>query len=118
LRALLAGIRPHQQSKIRGFTRPPEPTRSSGIIESPVTDGCHHAAKDRRSERPDSSYIEDQWAARSKRRETDVMIPKSIKPQTPEDVVSLIGAVAISVLAVIIVTALYLGRPGSSGNPA
>jgi predicted PurR-regulated permease PerM len=38
------------------------------------------------------------------------MIPKSIKSQTPEDVVSLIGAVALAVLAVIIVTALYLGR--------
>ena len=38
------------------------------------------------------------------------MIPKSIKPQTPEDVASLVGAVALAVLAVIIVTALYLGR--------
>lgn len=38
------------------------------------------------------------------------MIPKSIKPQTPEDVASLVGAVALAVLAVIVVTALYLGR--------
>jgi predicted PurR-regulated permease PerM len=38
------------------------------------------------------------------------VIPKLIKPNTPDDVASLVGAVAIAVLAVIIVTALYLGR--------
>jgi predicted PurR-regulated permease PerM len=33
-----------------------------------------------------------------------------IKPTTPDDVASLVGAVAIAILAVIIVTALYVGR--------
>ncbi|HWX61672.1 AI-2E family transporter [Bradyrhizobium sp.] len=35
---------------------------------------------------------------------------KSINPQTPEDVASLVGAVALAILAVIIVTVLYMGR--------
>jgi predicted PurR-regulated permease PerM len=39
-----------------------------------------------------------------------VMILKSIKPQTPEDVASLVGAVALVMLAVVIVTVLYMGR--------
>jgi predicted PurR-regulated permease PerM len=39
-----------------------------------------------------------------------VMILKSIKPQTPEDVASLVGAVALVILAVIILTVLYMGR--------
>jgi predicted PurR-regulated permease PerM len=38
------------------------------------------------------------------------MILKSIKPQTPEDVASLVGAVALAIFAVIIVTVLYMGR--------
>lgn len=38
------------------------------------------------------------------------MTPKLAAPQTPEDVASLVGAVALAVLAVIIVTALYVGR--------
>lgn len=38
------------------------------------------------------------------------MTPKLVVPQTPEDVASLVGAVALAVLAVIIVTALYVGR--------
>lgn len=38
------------------------------------------------------------------------MIPKLAKPQTADDVASLIGGVAVTVLAVIIVTALYVGR--------
>jgi predicted PurR-regulated permease PerM len=42
--------------------------------------------------------------------EVPSVIPKLIKPTTPDDVASLIGAVAITVLAVIIVTALYVGR--------
>src|SRR6201995_5293806 len=39
-----------------------------------------------------------------------VMMLKSIKPQTPEDVASLVGAVALIILAVIIVAVLYMGR--------
>jgi predicted PurR-regulated permease PerM len=39
-----------------------------------------------------------------------VVIPKLIKPTTPDDVASLVGAVAIAIFAVIIVTALYVGR--------
>jgi predicted PurR-regulated permease PerM len=42
--------------------------------------------------------------------EVPSVIPKLIKPTTPDDVASLVGAVAIAVLAVIIVTALYVGR--------
>lgn len=38
------------------------------------------------------------------------MIPKLTKPQTLDDVASLVGAVALAVLGVIIVTALYVGR--------
>jgi predicted PurR-regulated permease PerM len=38
------------------------------------------------------------------------MIPKLIKPQTTDDIVSTVGTVALAILAVIIVTALYLGR--------
>jgi predicted PurR-regulated permease PerM len=38
------------------------------------------------------------------------VIPKLIKPKTLDDVASLVGAVAIAILTVIIVTALYLGR--------
>ena len=38
------------------------------------------------------------------------MMPKLAKPQTADDVASLIGGVAVTVLAVIIVTALYVGR--------
>jgi predicted PurR-regulated permease PerM len=38
------------------------------------------------------------------------VIPKLIKPATPDDVASLVGAVAIAILAVIIVTTLYVGR--------
>ena len=38
------------------------------------------------------------------------MILKSIKPQTSEDVASLVGAVALALLAVIIVAVLYMGR--------
>ena len=38
------------------------------------------------------------------------MTPKSVVPQSAEDVASLVGAVALAVLGVIIVTALYLGR--------
>src|SRR5580658_4694549 len=38
------------------------------------------------------------------------MTPKLIVPQNSEDVASLVGAVALAVLAVIIVTALYVGR--------
>ena len=38
------------------------------------------------------------------------MIPNLVVPKTSEDVVSLVGAVALAILAVIIVTALYLGR--------
>ena len=38
------------------------------------------------------------------------MIPKLVKPQTLNDVVPLVGAVALTVLGVIIVTALYVGR--------
>src|SRR6201995_3074974 len=39
-----------------------------------------------------------------------VMMLKSIKPQTPEDVASLVGAVALIILAAIIVAVLYMGR--------
>src|SRR6201995_353893 len=39
-----------------------------------------------------------------------VMMLKSIKPQTPEDVASLVGAVALIILAVMIVAVLYMGR--------
>ena len=42
--------------------------------------------------------------------EANNMTPKLAAPQTPEDVASLVGAVALTVLAVIIVTALYVGR--------
>jgi predicted PurR-regulated permease PerM len=38
------------------------------------------------------------------------MIPKLIKPQTTDDIVSTVGTVALAILAVIIVTALYVGR--------
>jgi predicted PurR-regulated permease PerM len=38
------------------------------------------------------------------------MPPKLVVPRTPEDMASLVGAVALAVLAVIIVTALYVGR--------
>ena len=38
------------------------------------------------------------------------MIPKSIKPQSSEDVASLVGAVALAILGVIIVAGLYMGR--------
>src|SRR5580698_1507263 len=38
------------------------------------------------------------------------MTAKLVVPQTPEDVASLVSAVALAVLAVIIVTALYVGR--------
>jgi predicted PurR-regulated permease PerM len=38
------------------------------------------------------------------------MTPKLVVPRTPEDVASLVGAVALAILAVIIVTALYVGR--------
>jgi predicted PurR-regulated permease PerM len=42
--------------------------------------------------------------------EVPIVLPKLIKPTTPDDVASLVGAVAIAILAVIIVMALYLGR--------
>ena len=38
------------------------------------------------------------------------MTPKLVVPRTPEDVASLVGAVALAILAVIIVSALYVGR--------
>ena len=38
------------------------------------------------------------------------MIRQSIKPQSPEDVASLVGAVALAILGVIIVAVLYMGR--------
>jgi predicted PurR-regulated permease PerM len=38
------------------------------------------------------------------------MMHKSIKPQSSEDVASLVGAVALAILGVIIVTVLYMGR--------
>jgi predicted PurR-regulated permease PerM len=38
------------------------------------------------------------------------MNPKMVVPQSSEDVASLVGAVALAILAVIIVTALYVGR--------
>jgi predicted PurR-regulated permease PerM len=38
------------------------------------------------------------------------MIPKLIKSQTTDDIVSTVGTVALAILAVIIVTALYVGR--------
>lgn len=38
------------------------------------------------------------------------MTPKLVVPQTLEEAASLVGAVALAILAVIIVTALYLGR--------
>jgi len=38
------------------------------------------------------------------------MIPKSIGAQTPEEVASLVGAVALAIFGVIIVSVLYLGR--------
>jgi predicted PurR-regulated permease PerM len=38
------------------------------------------------------------------------MIPKLIKPQTTDDIASTVGTVALAILAVIIVTALYVGR--------
>jgi predicted PurR-regulated permease PerM len=42
--------------------------------------------------------------------DTGSMIPKLVVPQTSEDVASLVGAVALAILAVIIVTGLYVGR--------
>src|SRR5450432_2614629 len=41
---------------------------------------------------------------------TRPMIPKLIKSQTTDDIVSTVGTVALAILAVIIVTALYVGR--------
>jgi predicted PurR-regulated permease PerM len=38
------------------------------------------------------------------------MIPKLIKPQTTDDIISTVGTVALAIVAVIIVTALYVGR--------
>jgi predicted PurR-regulated permease PerM len=38
------------------------------------------------------------------------MNPKLVVPQSSEDVASLVGAVALAILAVIVVTALYVGR--------
>src|ERR1700743_1816033 len=38
------------------------------------------------------------------------MTPKLVVPQTAEDVASLVGAVALAILAVIIVSALFVGR--------
>ena len=38
------------------------------------------------------------------------MLPTLIKPQTADDVTSLVGTLALSLFAVIIVTALYVGR--------
>ena len=38
------------------------------------------------------------------------MIPKLIKGHTPDEIASLVGAVALTILVVIIVTTLYLGR--------
>src|ERR1700761_4429653 len=38
------------------------------------------------------------------------MTPKLDVPRTPEEVASLVGAVALAILGVIIVTALYVGR--------
>src|SRR5579871_5404063 len=38
------------------------------------------------------------------------MTPRLVVPQTSEEVASLIGAVALAILGVIIVTALYVGR--------
>ena len=38
------------------------------------------------------------------------MIPKSVVPQSSDDVMALVGAVALAILAVIIVSALYVGR--------
>ena len=38
------------------------------------------------------------------------MIPKSIKSQTPEDVVALVGAVSLAILVAMIVAVLYMGR--------
>src|ERR1700744_5844203 len=38
------------------------------------------------------------------------MAAKSVVPHSAEDVASLVGAVALAILGVIIVTALYLGR--------
>src|SRR3954470_6643801 len=38
------------------------------------------------------------------------MMHKSIKPQSSEDVASLVGAVALAILGVIIVAVLYMGR--------
>lgn len=42
--------------------------------------------------------------------ETGLMIPKSFKLQSADDVASLVGAVALAILAVIIVAVLYMGR--------
>jgi predicted PurR-regulated permease PerM len=39
-----------------------------------------------------------------------VVIPKSIRPQSPEEVTSVMGAAALAILGVIIVAVLYLGR--------
>ena len=38
------------------------------------------------------------------------MIPKTIKLQTADEVISLVGTLAVTILAVIVVMALYLGR--------
>lgn len=38
------------------------------------------------------------------------MVTRSINPQTPEDLASLLGTVALTVLAVIVVSVLYVGR--------
>jgi predicted PurR-regulated permease PerM len=38
------------------------------------------------------------------------MIPKLIKPQTPDDLSWLIGTIALTIFSVIIVTTLYVGR--------
>jgi predicted PurR-regulated permease PerM len=43
-------------------------------------------------------------------RKAGVMIPKTMKLQTPEDVASLVGAVALAILAMIIVAVLFMGR--------
>jgi predicted PurR-regulated permease PerM len=44
------------------------------------------------------------------RHEAERMTSKLVVPKTPEDVTSLVGAVALAILGVIIVTALYVGR--------
>jgi predicted PurR-regulated permease PerM len=44
------------------------------------------------------------------RRQAATMTSRLVVPQTPEEVASLVGAVAFAILGVIIVTALYVGR--------